>query len=386
MLVSLISCQCGHRDANDNTVCDKCGATYTDGKDIYDNNEQGLSFFLKDDGTYSVGVGSATKLSDIYIPAMYNGKPITEIEEGGFANCANLKNISIPDSVSNVDLSMFDGCHEDLIQIENGLMYLDKWVVGSTENLSNIVFRDNTVGIKAGISLTMSQYKHEATELFIPKNVRYIETLALVCSLNLVDYIVDIENPYFTSINGIIYTKDAKKLIQHPIAKESKSLVIPSSVEIISTCAFLGCEGIESINFEENSSLNKIETLAFYCLDSSFTITLPEGITHIEKEAFRECGLTSITLPYSITTIDNLAFASCIYLKEITLSQKITFIGEDAFSWCYSLSDIYFDGTIYEWEAINKVERWNYCVKSFTVHCSDGNLNLEGWDYPEDYH
>ena len=34
MLVSLISCQCGHRDANDNTVCDKCGATHTDGKDI----------------------------------------------------------------------------------------------------------------------------------------------------------------------------------------------------------------------------------------------------------------------------------------------------------------------------------------------------------------
>lgn len=42
---------------------------------------QGLEFFLLDDGTYAVGIGSAGYLSNIVIPEMYRGREVTEILE-----------------------------------------------------------------------------------------------------------------------------------------------------------------------------------------------------------------------------------------------------------------------------------------------------------------
>jgi hypothetical protein len=43
------------------------------------------------------------------------------------------------------------------------------------------------------------------------------------------------------------------------------------------------------------------------------SITMPESITSIENEAFRDCfGLTSVTIPNSVTSIGEYAFYRCI--------------------------------------------------------------------------
>ena len=52
--LALSSCSdpvCQHRDADDDSLCDKCGEDYTDGKDI---DLEGFEFTLKSDGTYEV--------------------------------------------------------------------------------------------------------------------------------------------------------------------------------------------------------------------------------------------------------------------------------------------------------------------------------------------
>ena len=77
-----------------------------------DENPQGLDFCLKDDGTYAVEIGLAKYLSKIEVPAVYKGKPVTEVGAFGYATGSNtvLKEIIIPDSVTSIGNSAFSGC------------------------------------------------------------------------------------------------------------------------------------------------------------------------------------------------------------------------------------------------------------------------------------
>ena len=77
-----------------------------------DENPQGLDFCLKDDGTYVVEIGLAKYLSKIEVPAVYKGKPVTEVGAFGYATGSNtvLKEIIIPDSVTSIGNSAFSGC------------------------------------------------------------------------------------------------------------------------------------------------------------------------------------------------------------------------------------------------------------------------------------
>lgn len=70
-------------------------------------------------------------------------------------------------------------------------------------------------------------------------------------------------------------------------------------------------------------------------------ITLPEGITSIGGEAFRECtGLTSISLPEKLTSIGYMAFRDCTALTSISLPEEVTSIEGSAFYRCSSLASI----------------------------------------------
>ena len=48
-------------------------------------------------------------------------------------------------------------------------------------------------------------------------------------------------------------------------------------------------------------------------------------------------------------------------------------IGYCAFWGCSGLT-ITFNGTIEEWNAINKESKWKYASSKFTIHCIDGDL------------
>ncbi|MBQ9116201.1 MAG: leucine-rich repeat protein [Clostridia bacterium] len=122
-------------------------------------------------------------------------------------------------------------------------------------------------------------------------------------------------------------------------------------------------------------------------------IVLPEGCSEISPNLFEGCtGLTEVVMPDSVTKIGAYAFSGCSGMIALRLSPNIEFVGRCAFSNCDSLEriefpstleyielygfnsfegDIYFGGTVTQWNAVQKgIGSENF---SKTVHCSDGD-------------
>ena len=77
----------------------------------------------------------------------------------------------------------------------------------------------------------------------------------------LTEIIVAEDNPYFTSVDGVLYNKNLTKLIAYPAGKRAESFVIPDSVKVIGEDAFNDCVYLNSITIP--SSVLEIESGAF---------------------------------------------------------------------------------------------------------------------------
>ena len=56
-----------------------------------------------------VGIGTC-KDTDLVIPSIYRGKPVTSIGDSAFYGCTGLTSVTIPDSVTSIGLEAFEGC------------------------------------------------------------------------------------------------------------------------------------------------------------------------------------------------------------------------------------------------------------------------------------
>lgn len=102
-----------------------------------------------------------------------------------------------------------------------------------------------------------------------------------------------------------------------------------------------------------------------------------DSVTTIGFHAFYYCkSLMSIVIPDGVTSIGSSAFSGCDSLTSIEIPDRVTSIGSYAFADCTSLTNITFNGTMEEWNAIEKGIRWNYNVPATKVVCSDGEVFL----------
>ena len=70
-------------------------------------------------------------------------------------------------------------------------------------------------------------------------------------------------------------------------------------------------------------------------------VTIPNGVTRIEKVAFFHChNLKTVIIPESVTEISSEAFCNCYHLQNVVISEGLTEIGDLAFNGCISLENI----------------------------------------------
>ena len=138
------------------------------------------------------------------------------------------------------------------------------------------------------------------------------------------------DNPYYCSIDGILYSKDHKKLLFVPRDLDIKTFRVPDGVEHIEDYAFSYQHYLEEIVLP--GSVVSIGEYAFSSCLSLRSVQLI-NVQKINNGAFSECSrLERVELSDSLRIISDWAFRECQSLRQITLPEGVEVIGGDAFS------------------------------------------------------
>lgn len=307
-----------------------------------------------------------------------------------------------------------------------------------------------------------------ATSVFIPKTVQFIWDSAMVCSVN-TSVTVDAENEYFCSVDGVLFTKSMKTLVNYPANRADGEYRIPEQTEWLATGAFsliknlsrlyvgknvvidgIACWGVYydnsrntvsggwrniayNLKLTENTGIivdeenpafssddkwlySKDKTKAYCYFNREATeIEIPATVTSFDSSVFMNYmklerftvaeGNTAfavqngilynkafteiihipnhvsgtVTLPSTITQLGGSTsnFGNS-YITEINISVTLEELGIVAFYNPYWLERINYGGTMEQWLAIEKHDKWVYGTEKFVIVCTDGVLDIHG--------
>ena len=196
-------------------------------------------------------------------------------------------------------------------------------------------------------------------EVIIPNNIEITDFAFDNCS-SLQKITVADDNKYYTSVDGILFSKNKDTIIRFPIGRSETEYVIPDSVIEIGDNAFEDCGNLLSItipygvttlgdNAFSGTSISVIDIPASvtsisgafsYCKKLAH-FTIPNCIKTLDMYAFSDCSsLTGIIIPDSVTTIKYGAFSGCSSLTELIIPDSVTTIEDNAFESCSSLTEV----------------------------------------------
>ena len=266
-----------------------------------------------EDGEVTITGCDISLSGDIVLPSKIEGKPVTSIGSSAFRGCSSLTSITIPDSVTSIGSSAFENC----------------------SSLTSVTIPDSVTSI----GYDAFSWCNSLTSITIPDSVTSIGWDAFDRCEKLTQINVDTANTVYSSVNGVLFSKDKTELIRYPEGKADTSYAIPNGVTYIGYDAFSCCSSLTSITIP--NSVTSIGDYAFSGCISLASITIPDGVTNIGDWAFWDCrSLTSITIPDSVTRIGDSAFYGCSSLTSITIPNSVTSIGYEAFHSCSSLTSI----------------------------------------------
>ena len=115
---------------------------------------------------------------------------------------------------------------------------------------------------------------------------------------NMIDEHRSVQEDGTLDLRGIVHIKFAEYDFNNSI----KTIIIGSSVQKIGGWAFLKCQNLEEIIFEEPCQITKLEYACFSTCSNLRKIDLPSSIQEIDDNAFMACPLERVILrgPYHI--------------------------------------------------------------------------------------
>ena len=263
-------------------------------------------------------------LASVVIP-----ESVTEIGSEAFKGCKALASVVIPESVTEIGKAAFEGCN-------------------ITELSHPCLTIKGGVAIKDGVAEYCAS---QAREIVIPDGV--------------------------TEIGGYAF-KGCKSLA---------SVVIPAGVTKIGGQAFYGCKALAAVEFggtmaqweavEKGDRWHEdVPAKSVKCADGEWQ----KLVVHVENGVALECldrNATSVTIPEGVTEIGKQAFWFCESLLSVVIPSSVTEIGKQAFEGCESLSSVEFGGTMAQWKSVKKgIFAWDNDAPAKSVKCADGEARL----------
>lgn len=273
---------------------------------------------------------------------------ITVIGQFSFLDCTNLLEANIPSSATAIGNQAFNKC----------------------KNLSKIILPEGVTSIGTYTFGTTS-----LTEITLPSTLTSVGTSSFQYTNTLTEIKFNGESANYTAEDGVLYNKDKTTLIIYPASnprteytipdtvttiepysfqngKTLKKLIIPNSVSNIGGVAFESNTGIEIVEFEEGSTIEKINDRVFLGCSSLKSINLPSTITEIGGYAFSGCkSLTDFTLPENLKILGGAALNGCSSLENIEIPETLTSISASAFKGCALINEIVIPASVTTIEA-----------------------------------
>jgi len=92
------------------------------------------------------------------------------------------------------------------------------------------------------------------TELHLPSSIRSVGRAAFVGCTSLQSIYVSAANTAFTSIDGILFSRDKSTLICYPAAREGESYLLSTAVQTVAPYAFDGITRLKTILYEGSTA------------------------------------------------------------------------------------------------------------------------------------
>lgn len=336
--------------------------------------------------------------STVTIPTTLGGKRVYEIEnaafyqntsikkliipdnsvgyigEGAFADCTNLAEFFLGNSVKNISYYAFQNTAISSIKLPASLEAIRNTTFFHCENLTNITIDSKNVHFSVvdnviyeldatgNMEMILYPYAKKDTTYTVPNKVisiaseaiinNYIQTINISSSVNNIStssYVfttpnlktinVDSSNATYTSINGVLFSKDKKILYLYPAGKTDSTYNIPSGTTTIGEDAFYNTSNLKHINIP--NTVTEIETEGFGYTKGLEDIVIPSSVKEFGAQLFIECpNLKKVTISANSEVLSYLTFRECENLEEVIVNGNIKTIIKGAFYYCPKLTKV----------------------------------------------
>lgn len=286
---------------------------------------------------------------------------IEEIEDGAFWGCQSRVLENCDTDYIKCKEHAFDGSYFLEQPFSNGVKMAGCIVIALDKTADNVVIPEETRCMAHGLDFSQIKKMTLKTSKFCCDyyDGNLPETL-IIDGCNDIDsgeikditgygvkHIEVVNNKNFVTLNDIVYNKTMTTVVAC-LAEKTGMVELPEGVTKIEREAFRYCE-INSVKFP--STLRLISDNAFADCENLKTIDFGCGLTHVGSSVswytFADSGLERINFPKQVKSIGRGAFYGS-QLKEVILNEGLEIIGEDSFIMCLDLESISIPKTVSE--------------------------------------
>lgn len=241
---------------------------------------------------------------------------LESIGASAFYDCPSLQTVEIPDTVQEIGVFSFNRCRGlTRVTIGTGVRTIGMHAFGGCDSLADIRINEGVESIgdgAFGYSMALRRIEFPASLLTIG------EAVVGGCPL-LREIVVRDGNTSFTSMGGVLYSKDTTRLLLVPLGMGG-TFIVPTGVRSIASSAL--------------------------ALPKVVDIQLPDTLEEIGHGAFAGSGIRRMLMPGRVKEISYGAFSGCTALTNIILNTGLRSLGEGVFSSCTALKSLVIPATV----------------------------------------